>query len=196
MGYTAHFYTTLRLGVLPSRTCLSFRDGTHNECLLAGYDSNKKILLAYRGGDVVARAVIRLTKGTFTDPEKRKTGDTSLEFADLSQDGQERPREDIKEYMTLFLERLYVSRCSPEETEIIRRLFISLVREKAAAMDALPALASEYQGCIELGDFAMTGYYLYISKSKSGAQYLDSLYGQATVSREGSYYSSALIIKQ
>jgi len=62
------FYTTLRLGELSKRTCLSYWGGMHMECLLSGYDSNKKILLARRGGEVLGRAVIQPTKGTFYAP--------------------------------------------------------------------------------------------------------------------------------
>ena len=40
------YYSTLRLGTLPYHTCLSYVDGQRRDCLLSGYDSNKKILLA------------------------------------------------------------------------------------------------------------------------------------------------------
>ncbi len=190
------FYTTLRLGELPRATCLSYRTGMHRDCLLSGYDSNKKILLARRGDKVVGRAVIRLTKGTFYAPEQEKS--VSLQFADLSQDRpkEEEPLAQTREYLTLFLERLYVSRCSPEETDTIRKLFVELVREKAASMGALSVLAGEYSCCCESGEYARMGYYLYISKSKSGAQYLDSLSGPASVSKEGGYARGSFLVSQ
>ncbi|MCI9553460.1 MAG: hypothetical protein HFE94_08005, partial [Acutalibacter sp.] len=49
------YYTTMRLGVTPQRTCLSYIDGAHRDCLLSGFDSNKKVLLASKNGKVVGR---------------------------------------------------------------------------------------------------------------------------------------------
>jgi len=119
----------------------------------------------------------------------------SLQFADLSWDHANEGTEDQrKEYLTLFLKRLYVRRCSPEEVDAIRKLFVALVREKAASMGALSVLAGEY-GCVcETGRYARMGYYLYISKSKSGAQYLDSLSGPALVSKEGRYERGSFLV--
>ena len=51
------FYHTLRLGELPHSTCLSYRTGSQRECLLAAFDSNKKIVLVKKDEAVVARAV-------------------------------------------------------------------------------------------------------------------------------------------
>jgi hypothetical protein len=44
------FYHTLRLGELPHGTCLSYRTGSQRECLLAAFDSNKKIILVKKDG--------------------------------------------------------------------------------------------------------------------------------------------------
>jgi hypothetical protein len=46
-----------------------------------------------------------------------------------------------------------------------------------------------------LTGYASTMFYVYISKSKSGAQYLDSLNGSATVSDEGGYRSNSFFIR-
>lgn len=70
------------------------------------------------------------------------------------------------------------------------------MREKAASLGALSVLAGEY-GCVcETGRYARMVYYLYISKSKSGTQYLDSLSGPASVSKEGSYERGAFLVSQ
>ena len=57
------FFSTIQIGVIPQRTCLNYRDGAYRECLLACFDSNKKILYATVNGKPAARAMLRLTKG-------------------------------------------------------------------------------------------------------------------------------------
>ena len=44
--------------------------------------------------------------------------------------------------------------------------------------------------------FTWTKYAVYISKSKAGAQYLDSLGGQAAVSAEGSYKANTFLVRE
>ena len=75
------FYFTMRLGELPHSTCLSCWTGSQRDCLLAAFDSNKKMILIRKGEDIVARACIRLTKGAFQRP-----ADFDFSFADLAQD--------------------------------------------------------------------------------------------------------------
>ena len=65
----------------------------------------KKFYLAMRGGEVVARAVVRLTKGAFQMPRPERNK-SSLEFVDLmaNEDSSINPNKDV-ERLTLFLER-------------------------------------------------------------------------------------------
>ena len=49
---------------------------------------------------------------------------------------------------------------------------------------------------VAAGDFAQTSLPLYISASKAGGQYLDSLGGKAEVSSEGSYKKNIFLVKQ
>lgn len=49
------FYHTIQIGELPYGTCLSYRTGSQRECLLAAFDSNKKIILIRKGDEIVAR---------------------------------------------------------------------------------------------------------------------------------------------
>ena len=191
------FYTTLLMGTLPYRTCLSYDGGAQRECLLSGYDSNKKILLARRkNGEVVARAIIRLTKGTFQmSPLNEQT--PNLEFADLMAEKSDSPNvKKRKEYLTVFLERSYFASVNEKEIEAIKNAFISLIEEKAKNMDASPVLALAYCTQEALKRYVRAGYYLYISKSKGGAQYLDSLSGEAFPSQEGSYERNQFLILQ
>lgn len=187
------FYTTLRVGLLPHRTCLSYLDGMHRDCVLAGYDSNKKILLAQKHGEVVGRAIIRLTKGRFHDSEHVQ--EKELEFADLlAEDATKQSENKNTEKLVLFLEVPYFAHISKEEEEHVKRLFVNFVTEKSSLLDAVPVLACEYSGCYEQEQYVRVGYYIYISKSKSGAQYLDSFSGEATASTEGSYKQNMLLV--
>lgn len=190
---TDDFYTTMRVGLLPHRTCLSYQDGMHRECVLAGFDSNKKILLAKKNGKVVGRAIIRLTKGRFHASEQVQ--DKELEFADLLAEGtSKQEKTESIEKLVLFLEVPYFAHINEEEQEKVQRLFVDFVTEKASLLDAVPVLACKYSGCYEKEQYVRVGYYIYISKSKSGAQYLDSFSGEATASTEGSYKQNMLLV--
>lgn len=195
----ADYYSTLRLGVKPHHTCLSYIDGSHYECILSAYDSNKKIIFAKLNGVLVGRAIIRLTKGSFYSPQKAASNkESALEFVDFSQNSKEPEKQVMKprELLTLFLERPYIKGI-PEKDEIkILRMFAALVSEKAKELNAIGVVNLDYAKGIDKEDYVRTGYYLYISKSKGGKQYLDSLSGEVTISDEGSYRKGTFFIKQ
>ena len=184
------FYTTLRIGTLPYVTCLFYNGGAYNDCLLACFDSNKKVLLAKRGEEVVGRASIRLTKGAFFDVGNQSQ---SLEFADLLAGETVKNDTEQKESLTIFLERPYISRVNTGKAEQIKRLFIRLITRKAEALNALPVLALDYRESSK-EEYREAGYYMYISKSKGGAQYLDSMSGDISVSEEESYKKGTFMI--
>ena len=184
------FYHTMILGEYPKHTCLSYKSGAYNKCLLACFDSNKKILYAKINDRIVARAMVRLTKGTFNNKESNKK---DLEFFDVESNAKSNIEKN-NEYLTMFLELSYVSGISDEEEIKVKKLFIKLLRDKAKRMDALLVLSSNYAREID-EKFISTRYYVYISKSKSSAQYLDSLSGQATVSDEGGYKENTFLIE-
>lgn len=186
-------YITLRLGRLPYSTCLSYVDGQYRECLLSSFDSNKKILLAKKNGKVIGRAVIRLTKGR--DYLRDDVDAPTLEFADLTKPPEKRYEDERPaDQLTLFLERPYFKNANYSETAVIKQMFISLVRKKAMQMLATPVLAICYEEQCAASDFVRMRYALYISKSKGGAQYLDSLDGQVKVSREGSFKAFPFLV--
>lgn len=189
------YYSTLRLGTLPYHTCLSYVDGQHRDCLLSGYDSNKKILLAKKNGKILGRAVIRLTKGRYHPPGN--TSVPTLEFADLTKTSAPKPREELyADQLTLFLERPYLSGAGRRDTATICRLFVALVEKKAGLMPAVPVLAPQYMEYHAADAFVRAKYYLYVSKSKGGAQYLDSMGGENSVSREGSFHAFPFLVPQ
>lgn len=191
IGEYDDFYYTMILGEYPEKTCLSYRDGGYNKCLLACFDSNKKVLYAKINNKIVARAMVRLTKGSYN---KEKGNNKSINFIDVEESTQEE-LEDKKEYLTLFLEKAYISGINEGERNTIKKLFIKLLKEKAKAMNALLVLSCNYKEEID-EQFISTRYYMYISKSKAGTQYLDSLSGQATISDEGQYKVNTFLIWQ
>ena len=188
------FFSTMLLGVQPQRTCMSYIDGQYNQCLLPAFDSNKKILYATLNGRVVGRAFLRLTKGRLTGTDAPKDDDT-FTFVDLENPTSrpERPRE--REGLTLFLERPYISGVGPDVKQRVMRMFVDLARRKADELDTMLVLSADYRAEATSG-FTWTKYAIYISKSKAGAQYLDSLGGQATVSAEGSYKADAFLVRE
>jgi len=191
VGEYDDFYSTMTLGVEPQRTCLSYKDGMYNRCLLACFDSNKKIIYAKINGKIVARAMIRLTKGMYN---YGFNSNTSLSFVDIENPNiEDQNIYNKEEYLTLFLERLYIAGVSSNEEKNIKKLIISLLEEKAKCLNALLVLSRSYADIVEK-DYLNTKYYMYISKSKAGSQYLDSLNGQATVTDEGEYKYNTFLI--
>lgn len=102
----------------------------------------------------------------------------------------------ITEYLCSYIqEKAYISGINEGERNTIKKLFIKLLKEKAKAMNALLVLSCNYKEEID-EQFISTRYYMYISKSKAGTQYLDSLSGQATISDEGQYKVNTFLIWQ
>ena len=187
VGEYDDFYNTMILGEEPMRTCLSYKSGMYNKCLLACFDSNKKILYAKFNGKIVARAMVRLTKGTYQNINEMQ----SLSFIDV--ENLNEIIESKNEILTIFLERAYISGISSSLANKIEKIFLDILQKKASKMKALLVLSNFYTE-IAKEDFVSTRYYMYISKSKSSSQYLDSLSGQATVSEEGQYKSNRFLI--
>ena len=189
------FISTMLLGTQPKRTCLSYIDGAYKECLLSAFDSNKKILYALVDGRIVGRAFLRLTKGRLTGADA-PSGDSGFTFVDLENVKATRPeRTREREGLTLFLERSYIASVGPETEQKIKRLFIQLAERKADALDTMLVLSADYRDKNMRG-FTRTRYAVYISKSKAGAQYLDSLGAQAEVSSEGSYKANNFLVRE
>lgn len=189
------FFSTMYLGTQPQRTCLSYLDGQYRSCLLAGFDSNKKVLYAKRGNRIIGRAYLRLTKGRLTQSKKTALQDNGFTFVDLENvDGSRPASMQNNEYLTLFLERPYISGVDPETELQIKSLFIDLAARKAEAMGIIIVLSWNYHG-VHVEGFTRTQFDIYISKTKAGSQYLDSLDGHAAVSTEGSYKSNSFLIR-
>lgn len=185
------FYFTMRLGELPHSTCLSCWTGNQRDCLLAAFDSNKKMILIRKGEDIVARACIRLTKGAFQRP-----ADFDFSFADLAQEQSAGKMGANDEMLILFLERIYTSGLNDEEAETAMKMAVSLVTQKAAAIGAVAVLARRYQDCYDRDQYVGSQFYVYISKSKNGQQYLDSMGGAAVTSHKEQYTGTVFLVEQ
>lgn len=185
------FYHTLRLGELPHSTCLSYRTGSQRECLLAAFDSNKKIVLVKKDEAVVARACLRLTKGAFQKPPA-----VDFSFADLSQENMDIGKPVTSEKPVLFLESIYTFGLNDIEKEEVMKLAVSLTTQKAAELGVVAVLARRYLGCYERDEYVLAPFYVYISKSKNGWQYLDSLGGAAYTSAKEEYVEHPFLVMQ
>lgn len=179
----------MQIGEVPSYSCLSYRSGLNSNCLLSCFDSNKKFFFIRKNGQVVFRAMIRLTKGSYVGDRMRK----KIQFADLS--GAGKPKEEEGEELVLFLERYYEKNLAYEEQDQAVYLAFVAAKEKAKKLGARLVLSCYYQDDVKTKEYIKSNYYLYISKSKNGSQYLDSLYGEASVSDSGDYSSNIFLLE-
>lgn len=179
----------MQIGEVPSYSCLSYRSGLNSDCLLSCFDSNKKFFFIRKNGQVVFRAMIRLTKGSYVGDRMRK----KIQFADLS--GAGKPKEEEGEEPVLFLERYYEKNLTNEEMDQAVYLAFVAAKEKAKKLGARLVLSCYYQDDVKTKEYIKSNYYLYISKSKNGSQYLDSLYGEASVSDSGDYSSNIFLLE-
>ena len=108
----------MQIGEIPTYSCISYRTGSNSHCLLSCFDSNKKFLFIQKNGQVVFRAMLRLTKGPYADDIHRK----KIQFADLS--NLDETKDEEGEELVLFLERYYEKNLSclnlifPQSSEI------------------------------------------------------------------------------
>ena len=133
--------------------------------------------------------MLRLTKGSY-----HKIDRSPVEFADFTKSEREQNGEtEKKEELVLFLERLYYKYLSAEDLRKAVKCLICMVKEKAEKLGVKMVLSPRYYG---IEGFVRCNYYLYISSSKNGSQYLDSLGGMATVAKSGSYKSAEVFLEK
>ena len=93
-----------------------------------------------------------------------------------------------QEYLTLFLERPYFKGISEEKEKEVVLAAVEMLLRKAKQLHAELVVSNSYKRFgLEEKKFIRAKYYMYISASKNGKQYLDSLGGMAEVCSEGSY---------
>ena len=172
-------------------TCISYKNGMHKSCLLSCFDANKKVLYLKIGETTVFRALLRLTKGSVTEKPIREQ---KIEFVDLTKEkGRTDPE---KEELVLFLERPYFSKISAEKENEVVALVYQMVHEKAKKLQARVVISRSYAKYEASERYESRQYYMYISASKNGSQYLDSLGGEATVSRSGMYGKNVFLMEK
>lgn len=194
------YETTIRIGENPVRSCLHWDNGMYSRCLLSHFDTNKKIMIAKDSKDrIAARASLRLTKGLDKYIEvKNEFKANSLSFKDI--DGEEinaeTRKEEVKEELILFLEKCYTS-LDGSQARVVNAKFIQLAQEKARELGAKLVVADDYSDEIRYdANLVRKDYYIFISYSKNGYQYLDSLTGQATESNEGHYRRANVFVQE
>lgn len=171
------FESCMKIGAVPTWTCMNYKSGQYNECLLSVFDANKKVLYVDKGSKCVARAIMRLTK--MSDSAVNKT----LCFRDVAEDAAMESGSDEK--LVIFLERMYFSHLTNAEIIQVRKLLYDLAEAKATALGAKILVAQDYEDIAEEKLLKKTSTNVYISKSKNGDQYLDSLGGDC---EKGGYY--------
>lgn len=171
---------------------MSYMDGMYRACLLSAFDSNKKVLYVTSNGRIVARAFLRLTKGRLT-ASKSSSDFTFVDLEDIAGSREEDNRS--KESLVLFLERPYFGGINSEGEYKAEKLLVDLARRKANELRTMLVLSTDYRDS-KLEDFTQTRFNIFISKTKAGAQYLDSLDGKATVDTEGSYKANTFFIRK
>ena len=171
------FESCMKIGAVPTWTCMNYKSGQYNECLLSVFDANKKVLYVDKGSKCVARAIMRLTK--MSDTAVNKT----LSFRDVAEDAAMESGSDEK--LVIFLERMYFSHLTNAEIIQVRKLLYDLAEAKATALGAKILVAQDYEDIAEEKLLKKTSTNVYISKSKNGDQYLDSLGGDC---EKGGYY--------
>ena len=189
-----NYETIIKLGEIPVSTCMSYKGGSYNHCLLSNFDANKKILLVKNSDDtIIARAILRLTK--ISDSSYiESSNDNSLAFRDIENISESKKvAHDKTEELVLFLERCYTS--SNNIIEVHNEL-IKLAYKKAKMMGVRLIIADSYDYSykfieelpIELKAYSKS--FIFISKSKNGVQYLDS-FGGSTTNDYSRYMSSS-----
>lgn len=181
------FAGIMTLGEQPYHTCMSYINGRYAHCLLSYFDANKKIVyLKAENGSVIARAVMRLTKATNASEHVRQT----LSFVDVEAEAATTEME--TEYPVLFLEHMYTG-CQDEMREKLEQDMIQFAYEKAKSMHVKLVVSNKYTSCKDL-EKERTG--IYITRSKSGYQYLDSFNGMHQNGNDDHYEYSHCYIKE
>lgn len=188
----------MQMGQVPEATCLSYVDGVYKQCLLACHDANKKVIYLSLDGKIVLRAAIRLTKGIYGSV-KKDSSLPKLEFADLSapvsrQDEKQKEEVKQKEELILFLETAYMSKLPQDMAGPAIELILRLMKKKARLMGVRFAASLFYKEW-RPKDMVCMGISMYISRSKAGEQYLDSIGGDNRIEQEGSYRKYVFLVE-
>ena len=184
------FIMSMQVGEIVSHTCISYRCGSYCECLLSLFDGNKKIIYVKQDGEYVGRAIMRLTKLTHSRPVKKKDRLTFRTLEEIDAKNDELKSKVDEEYPCIFLEKAYFRKHLSGKTENhVKSLLIKFAKFKAEKLKILCCISSNGYVCDRVQSA-----YVYISKSKNGRQYLDSLGGDVGPDDGGRYVKADISI--
>ena len=181
------FISIFQIGAVPVHTCLNYADGSYSKCLLSNFDSNKKLVNIFIDNVLVGRAMLRLTKAMFGTNIKYSS---DISFTDVSSNKSSKETESL----TLFLEKAYFAGINEKkQVECVQHL-LHFLKQKADSMHIEKVMFStEYDKylnfCKDIA-YEPISCAVYISRSKSGMQYLDSFSGYKDTSKEGRYIAT------
>lgn len=126
---------------------------------------------------------------------KFKGNHTSLSFADLEETTEQNLEEEPQEHLVLFLQMAYTAHINNQMANNVKSMLVAVAEAKALHLGVMLVVSNNYSAATTEG-YIKTAMHIYISKSKAGHQYLDSLSGPAKVSDEGTYHCDHFFIKQ
>lgn len=181
------FISIFQIGAVPVHTCLNYEDGSYSKCLLSNFDSNKKLINIFIDNVLVGRAIFRLTKAMFGTNIKYSS---DISFTDVSSNNISKETE----FLTLFLEKAYFAGINEKkQVECVQHL-LHFLKQKAETMHIKKVMFStEYDKYLNYSKdiaYESISCAVYISRSKSGMQYLDSFSGYKDTSKEGHYIAT------
>ena len=181
------FISIFQIGAVPVHTCLNYKDGSYSKCLLSNFDSNKKLINIFLDNVLVGRAIFRLTKSMLGKNVKRIS---DISFTDVSSNNISKETE----FLTLFLEKAYFSGINEKkQAECVQHL-LHFLKQKAETMHLKKVMFSttydKYLNFCKEIPYETISCAVYISRSKSGMQYLDSFSGYSDTSKEGHYITT------
>ena len=182
------FYDLFNFGVIPTSTCQAWDTGSYKHCLLSIFDLNKKLIVVKEGDKVVARAILRLTK-----TKTQQSAESELGFVDIEKEFiSDSPTnvDTADEKIVMFLERFYTTHTGKARAQMIRAV-MALAEMKAKDMKVDLLYARTYNSERPYAEEVTVP--IYISRSKNGNQYLDSLGGEANEEGGGKYHQAKIL---
>lgn len=174
------FHSIINMGVYPRPSGFSWQECGRSAMLLTLFNANRKILYVRKNGVIVGRAVMQLTKCTFTQ-EADYASAGALEFAHLDKleqcsESEEAINginiEDNSHYLAVFLERPNIAYVSDDEYNTVLEQLIGIASRKADEMGAILVISNTYRDKT-LSEFVLGKTFLFISRTKAGVQYID-----------------------
>lgn len=171
---TDDYILTLRIGELPTQTCMNYNNGIYSQALLSNFDANKKIVYIKNNKDIiVGRAIIKLIK------YKNNINLSFDEDTNVTQSNN----------IGILVEKLYTSDENVAKLKILLQDFIT---EKIADTNVKGLYSNSYYS---FDNIQTEKKQIFITYSRNSVAYSDSMRGQIKKSQEGSYDTIEVYIK-